>query len=331
MKLLYKITLFVIIISTTSISQISDYEDLFNFPFGSSKEEVIKIWQGTNYLIYGDLVSTCDDTLQIRIDDFKYFDGWQFLFIKDSLYKIQMFSKIIKNNCTDAVEWFTTNYGEPKISGGSIYYWKYINRNDSTINRISLSCSCFICEPIPDSARLVISIKNDRLYKRAGDLTVNKVFLNGVDNFKWKTTSEYIKRQIQQTPEMELLPEQKTNLLYEKSLYARNGNFAHIPVSEWCFTFYYDNLYKIEIIFNSDLNNNDVRFENILFTMNSIYGPYFPYRNPQENRYYWFFNNYDETQSILGKIILDKNEYNGPNQKITLSLDYTKTSSMKEK
>jgi hypothetical protein len=190
----FKILQFLILASTFSLAQINEFAELFNFSFGSSKEEVKKIWKETSYAKFGDLVLSYDDTLQIRIDDFKYFNGWQFLFIKDSLYKIQMFSKIIESKCPDEIEWFKTNYGEPKISGGDIYYWWYINANDSTNNKISLNCSCFFCEPIPDSARLVIGIKNDKLYKRVGDLTVNKAFLNGVENFKWGSSIENVKK-----------------------------------------------------------------------------------------------------------------------------------------
>lgn len=325
-----KIILLVIFFSTFSSAQINEYEELLNFSFGSSKEEVRNIWKETSYAKFGDLVLTSDDTLQIRIDDFKYFDGWQFLFIKDSLYKIQMFSKIIESKCHDVIEWFKAKYGEPKITGGDIYYWWYRNSTDSTTNKISLSCSCFFCEPIPDSARLVIGIKNDKLYKRVGDLTVNKEFLKGVENFKWETTSDKIKKQIRESAEMQLIPEQNTNLLYEKSLYAKYGKFANVPVFEWCFTFFYDKLYKVDIKFDSDLSNNDVRFVNILYAVNDIYGPYFSYSSIHENRYYWYFNNYDETHSSLGKIILDKNEFKGENQKITLTFEYVKKSSMKE-
>lgn len=326
----FKILQFIILASTFSLAQINEYEELFNFSFGSSKEVVKKIWQKSSYAKFGNLTLLSDDTLQIRIDNFKYFDGWQFLFINDSLYKIQMFSKIIESKCPEIIEWFKTNYGEPKISGGDIYYWWYKNANDSTTNKISLSCLCFFCEPIPDSARLVIGIKNDKLYKRFGDLTVNEAFLSGVENFNWESTSEKVKKQMELIPDMKLLPEQKTNLLYEKSLYARFGTFAHIPVFEWCFTFYYNKLYKIDIKFDSDLSNNDVRFMNILNTLNTIYGSYFPKSVVHENRYYWYFNDYDETGSILGNIILDKNEYLGENQRITLTFEYMKKSSMKE-
>jgi hypothetical protein len=170
------------------------------------------------------------------------------------------------------------------------------------------------------------------LYKRVGELTVNKSFLNGVDNFKWKTTSENIKKQIKENLNMRLLPEKDTNLLYEKLIYAKHGSFANVKVSDWCFTFYYNKLYKIEIKFDSDLNNNEVRFVNILDSINRIYGLYSPILSVvHENRFYWYFNNYDEAQSFLGKIILDKNDYKGADYKIALIFEYRKDNSMKEK
>jgi hypothetical protein len=326
----FKILQFLILASTFSLAQINEYEELFNFSFGSSKEEVKKIWKETSYAKIGDLVLSSDDALQIRIDDFKYFDGWQFLFIKDSLYKIQMFSKIIESKCLDVIEWFKTNYGEPEISSGIIYYWKYGNGIDATVNKISLSCSCFICEQIPDSARLVIGIVNDKLYKRFGDLTVNKEFLNGVKNFLWKSSSENILKQILQKHNMQLLPEREKNIANEKLVYARYGYFASMPVNEWCFTFYEDKLYKIEINFESKMVSDKNIFHTVYDSINKTYARCYDNFLQGRKWYSWYFNNYDEQQSIFGKIYLEEIELKGIKSEVILTFEYLRRTPYKE-
>ncbi len=326
----FKILQFLILASTFSLAQINEYEELFNFPFGSSKDIVNQIWQNSSYAKFGDLSMVSEDTLQIRIDDFKYFDGWQFLFIKDSLYKVQMFSKIIKSKCTDAIEWFKTNYGEPKISGGDIYYWWYRNSTDSTTNKISLSCSCFFCEPIPDSARLVIGIVNDNLYKRVGDLTVNKEFLSGVKDFRWKSSCEDIITQIVQSNNMQLLPKQENKSDNEKLLYARYGYFANFSVNEWCFTFYENKLYKIVIKYDSKLLNEINLFLSLFNHLTTVYGQSLDKFSQYRNWYSWYFLNFDEQQSMLGKIFLEKNELGSIQSEVKLTFEYIKRSSFKE-
>lgn len=326
----FKIISLVIIVSTFSFAQMEDYEELFKFSFGSSKEKVKKIWQETSYSKFGDLVQTSDDTLQIRIDDFKYFDGWKFLFISDSLYKIQMSSKIIKSNCRDAIEYINTNYGEPKITSGDIYYWWYKNANDSTINKISLSCMCFFCESLPDSARLVIGIKNDKLYKRVGDLTVNKEFLSGIINFKWKSSSENITNEIVQSHNIQLLTKQEKNLTNEKSVYSRYGYFANFSVDEWCFTFYYNKLYKIEMKFDLELLDDENLFFSLFNHINTVYGRCLDDFSQNRNWYSWYYMNFDEQQSILGKIYLEKNDLGSNKSEVILTFEYLKRGSFKE-
>jgi hypothetical protein len=323
-----KIISLVIIVSTFSFAQIEDCEELFNFSFGSSKEKVIKIWGNSSYAKFGDLKMFTDDTLLIRIDDFKYFDGWKFLFIKDSLYKIQMFSKIMESKCSDIIEWFKANYGEPKISSGDIYYWWYKNESDSTTNKISLSCSCFFCEQISDSARLVIEIRNDKLYKRVGDLTVNKAFLNGVNYFKWRSTSENIIQQISELYGMEVLPEIKNKSKYENTLRYMNGSFADLPVKEYQFTLFNNNLYKIEILFDSELFIEKTNFQKLFDFINTTYGHYTIDHSANGYNYFWYFNNFDDKQSTLGTIWLRQNFGRNVNQEDKLIFEYAKTSLM---
>lgn len=89
----FKILQFIILASTFSFAQIVDYEELFNFSFGSSKEVVNKIWQMSSYAKFGDLAFISEDTLQIKNDDFKYIDGWQFFLSKIAFTKYRCFLK----------------------------------------------------------------------------------------------------------------------------------------------------------------------------------------------------------------------------------------------
>jgi hypothetical protein len=319
----YKILSLVIIISTFSFAQPNEFKEFLLFKFDSSKEQIKKLWSESFLSKYGDLLNPNEDSLKKRIDDFKYFNGWQFFFIDDSLCKISAYFKVASKDCQETINWFRSNFGEPNNSGGDIYYWKYINKIDSSINKISLSCSCFFCEPIPDSARLVISVKNIKPYSQRSDFKSNISFMNGINNCKPGSSLEMINQQIGQVAEMELIPDTDSNSYIESTLSCKNGYVAGLKVDEWHFTFYKSMLYQIVIIFEGrSIYKNDF-FNSVLEFVNASYGDNQLLFQSNYDRYDWNFLRINDEDTFLGTIMLEQNKNQNDEIEVTLSLKYS--------
>lgn len=319
----FKILQFIILTSTFSFAQPNEFKEFLLFKFDSSKEQIKKQWSESSLRKYGNLLNPNEDILKKRIDDFKYFNGWQFFFIDDSLCKISAYFKVASKDCQEIINWFVSNFGEPKISGGDIHYWKYVNTIDSSINKISLSCSCFFCEPVPDSSRLVISVKNIKPYSQRGDFKVNLAFMNGLNNFKPGSSLEMINQQIGQVQEMELIPDIDSNSYFESTLSCKNGYVAGLKVDEWHFTFYKSKLYQIVIKFEKKSIYKNDDFYSVLDFVNASYGDNQLLFQSEFNRYDWNFLRINDEDTYLGTIMLEQNKNQNDEIEVTLSFKYS--------
>lgn len=304
-------------IYSISYSQQLDIEEMFRFNFGSSKEEVILKWQNSKLSRLGSLSQTSKDTLFLRIDNYRLYNGWRFFFVSDSLFKINYYSTTLNSFCDHAADLIQLKYGEPKISSG-FYNWYYTDSKDSSKNKINLDCL-----PIGDSSRIVISIVNKKLEVRKWDLTINKGFLEGVKGLKWKSSSLDVKQRMKEMKSTIFVLEDSNEYNQESKLIYKNGSFLRFPVKEWLFKFYFDQLYIVELTFQRYAFNSVNELHILVDSLNNDFGEPFSNRELSNGYVYrWYFNRASEHVYIIGVIELVLNFFTRLNQEGKLKFEY---------
>ena len=304
-----KLIYILIIFSSLSFPQDLEIEELFNFEFGSSKEEVILQWQNSKLSTFGKISQQSEDTLSLRADNFRFYNGWNFLFVNDSLFKIIFYSTTPTNLFDEVLESLMLKNGEPELLSGR-YKWDIKNDDEYSSYKMSLTCLS-----IGDSLRIVLSITNKGLENRKKSIAINnrsKRFFEGVKGLKWKSSPLDVKRKMEDFKGSKFVSESNSELIYKK------GRFAGYPVKLWKFKFIQDRLYFIELKFEKYAFNEEDDFYTLADTLNNTYGKDSAEQEFYKGIYYWW-------DFYLGSITLKLNSFGMLNQEVKLTFKYSKT------